>query len=240
MFLQDLLGSIQSQYHERGGIGIGGGTVICKYGGRKDVVLYRIACLRVYGVGILLSVLIVEVAVVAAGGHCDIAYADYILDSLIGVERIIRWLVDSDAPWLQFLAVAVYHDLSTYLYHEVLNALFLEESRYHIGAISLGYGRAVEHRLRILLDDVTILQGNGVESHDGTQAVDGLSGRRVTGLETESPGIHHRRHGDIEGSVGFSGNLLGELEYLAEHLIYLHLFIAVDAGDDGGLVEWGK
>ena len=79
-----------------------------------------------------------------------------------------------------------------------------------------------------------------MESHDGTQAVDGLSGRRVAGLETESPGIHHRRHGDIEGSICISGNLLGELENLAEHLIHLHLFIAVDAGDDGGLVERGE
>ena len=76
--------------------------------------------------GVFLASTVVEVAVVAAGCHRDIAYADYILDSLIGVERIIRWLVDSDAPRLQFLAVAVNHDFSTYLYHEVLNALFLE------------------------------------------------------------------------------------------------------------------
>ena len=40
-----------------------------------------------------------------------------------------------------------------------------------------------------------------MESHDGTQTVDGLSGRRVTGLETESPGIDQGHNRDIEGTL---------------------------------------
>ena len=65
------LGRVETQYHERGGEGIGSGAVVRNYGRRQYVVLYRISRAWVYGVGIFLSVFLIEVAVVA---RCCQAY----------------------------------------------------------------------------------------------------------------------------------------------------------------------
>ena len=94
------------------------------------------------------------------------------------------------------------HPLATDLHHEVLDAFLLEESSHHITAISLGDGRAVEHGVRILLLHVSIHEFHLVEAHDGFQAIHGFLARHLALLETESPGIHHRGYGDVEGTIG--------------------------------------
>ena len=166
--------------------------------------LHRVARLRVDGVRIFLAILIVEIAIVAAGGHGDVAHVNHILQFLVGIERVVGRLVDADAPRHLLLAVAAYYDFASNLHHEVLNTFLFQVSCHDVGAITFGDGRAVEHGVRILLAHETIFQGYLVEAYDGTKAVDGLLGGRIACLEAESPGINHWGYGDIEGSVGFA------------------------------------
>lgn len=116
----------QSHYHERSGIGIGCGTVFGKNCGRQDVVLHRITRLRIDGVRIFLAILIVEVAIVAAGSHGDVAHVNHFLQFLVGIERVVGWLIDADAPQDLLLVVAAHHDFATNLHHEVLDAFLLQ------------------------------------------------------------------------------------------------------------------
>ena len=58
------LGRVETQYHERCGEGIGSGAVVRNYSRRQYVVLYRISRAWVDGVGVFLSVFVIEVAVV--------------------------------------------------------------------------------------------------------------------------------------------------------------------------------
>ena len=65
------LSRVETQYHERGGEGIGCCTVVRDYCRRQYVVLYRVSRAWVYSVSVFLSVFIVKVAVVT---RCRQAY----------------------------------------------------------------------------------------------------------------------------------------------------------------------
>ena len=55
ILLEHLFGTFQSHHHKGSGKGIGSGTVVGEYGGRKDVMLYGASRLGVDGMGIALS-----------------------------------------------------------------------------------------------------------------------------------------------------------------------------------------
>ena len=63
-----------SHHHEGGGISVGSGAVLGYDCGREDAVLYRCTDAWVDGMSISLAVLVVELAVVARGGHPYIAH----------------------------------------------------------------------------------------------------------------------------------------------------------------------
>ena len=65
MFGKYLLCLIHAEHHKSGGVGICCGTILCYDGGGKNAVLYRITRVGVNGVGILLAILLVVVAIVA-------------------------------------------------------------------------------------------------------------------------------------------------------------------------------
>ena len=83
MLLENGLGALNAQNHERGGVGVGCGAVLGEHGGREQGVLHGVARLGVDGVGILLTVLVIELAVVAAGGHCDVGDVKHRLELAI-------------------------------------------------------------------------------------------------------------------------------------------------------------
>ena len=58
-------GFLQSHHHEGGGVSICAHTIAGHYGGRQNVMLYRISCTRVDGMGIFLAVFIIIVSIVA-------------------------------------------------------------------------------------------------------------------------------------------------------------------------------
>ena len=151
MLVEDATSALHAEHHERGGIGISCGTVVGQHRGREYVVLYRIACLGVNGVGIFLSALVIEIAIVTACGHGFVRDIQNGLQLIIHADGIIGGLGHPNAPGHPFVADALGHYLAPNLYHEVLDAVVLEQFSHHVAAITLGDGRAVEHDSRVLL-----------------------------------------------------------------------------------------
>ena len=143
MTVEHLAGTVYAQHHERGGIGIGYGTGLGKYRGRQEAVLHRVAGAGVDGVGILAPTFIVEVTVVATGGHRDVRQADDGLQLVVDRQRVVLWLRHTDAPWLALGVMSADHHLATYLNHEVAYAFLLQQAGHHIRAIALGDGAEV-------------------------------------------------------------------------------------------------
>ena len=101
MTLQHLACTVEAQHHEGGSVGIGHGTAGRQNGGREQFVLNRIACARVDGVGIFASALVVEVAVIAAGGHGSIADSEDGLQAVAFLRLdIFRGLAHANLPLL--------------------------------------------------------------------------------------------------------------------------------------------
>ena len=239
MLSQYLFGFFETHHHERGGVGVCRGTVFCQDCGRQQTVLNGVASLGVDGMGILLAVLIVEVAIVAAGCHGYIRDIEHRLQFLVGVQRVFGRFVHADAPRLLFLVDTLGDYLASYLYHIVVDAFLAQQSCHYVTTVSLGYGRAVEHDARILFQYVIV----GGELHllvayCLSQVVDDLFVGFHTFLETESPFVDQWGNGNVEGSVGLVGDVLCQEENLCKHRVDYRVLVAVHLRDNGGLVEW--
>ena len=80
MALKHGLGPLAPHDHKGGGVSIGHSTALGKYGSRQQGMLYGISSLGVNGMGILLTALVIEIAVVAACGHCHISNVKHRLE----------------------------------------------------------------------------------------------------------------------------------------------------------------
>ena len=164
--------------------------------------------------GIALTVLIIEVAIVAAGGYGAVGDTQHRLE--VAILGVLHRFVDTDMPGLAFVVMAAQHYLATYLHHEVLDAMRPQQTGHHITAIAFGNGAEVHL--------ITYLQ----------QAVNLLGRRQLVMFEAKAPGIDQRSHMDIEGAIGLLVHGLRQLENLAEHGGTLHCRVAaVDAGNSG-------
>ena len=129
---------VEPHHHEGGGIGIGGGAIVGDDGGGEDGVLHRIACGGVDGVGVFATVLVIEITIVAAGGHRLVGDVDDGLYLLIDIERIVGGLGDAYLPRQALLADAAGDYLTAYLYHIIVDALAPEIIGNNIAAIAFG------------------------------------------------------------------------------------------------------
>lgn len=155
MGFEHLSGSLQSHDHEGGSIGIGRGAVGSHDGGREDVVLHRATCTGIDGMGILPTVAVVELAVVAAGGHGAIGEAEDGLEFLLNGERVVGGFGNAYSPGLLLLVESGDDDFSTNLHHQISHAVFLEQSGHDIATVAFGDGTAIEHGVRILFAEAT-------------------------------------------------------------------------------------
>ena len=143
--------------HKRCGISVGLGAMLGKYSGRQDIMLNRIASFRVDGMGILFTILIVEVAVVATCSHSHILDVEYGLQLLVNGKRVVGRLCNTNLPRQAFLGYAVSNHFATNLNHIVLYAMSLEQASYHIATISFSNGRTVEHNTRVGLGNTIVV-----------------------------------------------------------------------------------
>ena len=199
--------------------------------------LHWIACGGVDGVGVFASVLVIEIAIVAAGCHCLVGDVDDGLYLLIDVQRVVGGFGDSNLPWQSLLADATGDNLAAYLHHIVVDALGTEELCHHVAAVALGYRTAVEHNPRVGLADTTIGKAHLVIAHKSLETVNLMARGHGTALETKSPGIDERSHGDVESAIGGVGYFHGKSKHVGEHLVDHRVAILIDGGDDGTLVE---
>ena len=101
--------------------------------------------MRVYGVGVFLAVTIVEVAVVAGGGHGYVGERQYCLQFVVNRQRVV---VRTCNPYLPFVSCGVLtaaYYLAAYLYHVVCYTFRGKHFRHLVHCEALGYGAAVEH-----------------------------------------------------------------------------------------------
>ena len=98
VLLEQLLGTLQPHHHERRGIGIGLRAIVAEHSGREDVVLHGVSRLWVDSVCIASSVLIVEVTIVATGGHCLVRDIEYGLQLTIARLGIFGGFGDPNLP----------------------------------------------------------------------------------------------------------------------------------------------
>ena len=120
MTLEHLLRPIKAHDHKRGGIGIGHHTALGQDRGREDVMLYGIARMRINGMGITLVALIVEITVVATGGHRHIRDIQGGLQLMPHTQRVLRGLGHPDAPGHPLGVDTLSNHLTANLHHEVL------------------------------------------------------------------------------------------------------------------------
>ena len=229
MIFERLLGSIQSHNHKRCGVGIRFGAMLGKHGGREDVVLNRVSRLGVDGMGVLLAVLVVEVAVVAACSHSHILDVEHRLQLFVDCKRVVSGLRYANLPRQTLLRYAVGYNLAANLNHIVLDAVALEQVCHNVATVTFGNGRAVEHNARVGLGYAVVAQRHLLISYDRAQRVDSRLCGRVASLESEAPCVDKRSHRYVEGTVGVVGNVLGQVEHRVEHLVGLNVLSTVDA-----------
>ena len=218
--------------HERCGIGVGQGTFLGNDSCRKQAVLYGIAYSRVDGVGILLAVAIVEVAIVARSCHGCIAQVEHGQDFVVLRQRILDRLVDADFPLLVLRAHSLHDNLAANVYHVVADALAVEQLRHGIASVALGNGAAIEHSAAVGLLYAIAVKAYLLVANELAQGVD--CGRVNPGalLESESPCVDERCNGYVECSAGLPGNGHGHVEYVVEHRVGCDILVAVYVADD--------
>ena len=230
-----------AEHHEGGGIGIGGDAVGRNDGGREHVLLYGTAGDGVDGVGEALSVLIVEVAIVAAGGYSAVGQVHDILQARVDLGGVLLWLVDAYAPEVLAGIEAAAVDLAADLDHVVLDAFGTEEVGHHVAHVALGDAREVEADARIVLDDMAIIvNAHFLVADEGLDAVDHLLRDVLAVLEAEAPQVDQRSAGDVEGAMRDLTDLEGTGQDGAQEGVdHDGGVVVVDAGDERGVVEHG-
>ena len=228
---------VEPHHHEGGGIGIGGGAIVGDDGGGEDGVLHRIACGGVDGVGVFATVLVIEITIVAAGGHRLVGDVDDGLYLLIDIERIVGGLGDAYLPRQALLADAAGDYLAAYLYHIIVDALAPEIIGNNVAAIAFGYRTAVEHYPRVGLGDTTIGEAHLAIAYKALEAIHLMAGGHSAALEPKAPGIDERGYGDVERAIGDVGYFHGKGEHVGEHLVDRSVAVFIYCGDYRALVE---
>ena len=221
----------QAHHHEGGGVRVGRGAVLGQYRGREDVVLHGASQTRVDGMCISLAVLVVELAVVARGGHAHTRHFEDGLQFLVDGERVFHRLVDADAPGLHARVLALQYYFAAYIDHVVLHAFLLEGACHDVHSVAFGDGAAVQHGARVVLGNASVVKANLGVAHELAQAVDGVLLDVDGVLEAEAPGVHQRCHGDVERAFRLGGDALCQLEHMGEVLVQRGVLVMVDAGD---------
>ena len=186
---------------------------------------------------IFLASPVVEVAIVAAGGHRTVGDVEHRLNFAAGSQAVINGLVDADAPRQAVGADALDHDLAANLHHVVLHMVPLQHLGHDIAAVALGNGRAVEHHARVGFPDLPTLQRHFTVADNLQQAVHLPVGRLDSVLEAKAPGIDQRRHRNVECTLGNVGDDHRLTEHLDKHTVERHRPVLVDGRDDRPLVE---
>ena len=120
-----------------------------------------------------------------------------------------------------------------HIHHVVVHSLLVKQMRYPVHPISFGDGAAVQHHPFVVLRYFPVFHPDFLIPHELAEAVDDIRFYLDGVLEAESPRIHQRSHGDVEGSFRLGRNLLSQLEHMREVFVQQGVLIVVDAGNDG-------
>ena len=200
--------------------------------------LRGIARARIDGVGHLLAVAHVEVAVVARRSHAAPATElDDLFRFVLHARGVVLRLIDADAPAFAPWVHAARGHLAADLHHVILHALALEQRSDHVAGISLGDGREAEFDPRIILHHTPPVEPHLAVAHELKHAVD--DGRRdaVFLFIAEAPEVDERRRGDVEHAARPLRHFHRAVEDGHEPIVHLHLLVAVHARQDRGFIE---
>ena len=89
---------------------------------------------------VLASVLIIIVAVVAAGGHRAVGDVEYRLQFVGHSQRVVGGLRYADAPWGAVGIDASGDHFAAYFYHEILDVVLLQQTHDDVCAVAFGNG----------------------------------------------------------------------------------------------------
>lgn len=231
---------VEPHHHKRRGKSIGSHAILCHHRSGEDILLGRIARQRVDGVRIFLSVLIVEVTVVARRRHPDVRQFEHRLQILSHGERVVNRLVHSDAPQCIVRILPAHHYLAADVDHKILDTLRLKQLCHHIHRIAFRYGAAIEHHERIALLHAVAHQPDLPVSRQLAQTVHHCRIRERPLLESEPPCVDQRSNGDVETPLCLVGNLYRTVETGTEKRVHPDRFVAVHAADHRAVVEHRK
>ena len=189
MTLQHFFCAIDAQNHKRSCISIGCCTVFCQNSSRQQRMLNWIARLRIDCMGVFLTVLIIKITIISTRGHRQVCNIKYTLNLTLHGQSVISRLCHANLPRQTLGINTACDNFATYLHHEILHALLLQETGYHIRAKALGNGRTVEHNVRRLFHNTIVFQGNFLIANQSTKTVHLTTIRLDAILKTESPCI---------------------------------------------------
>ena len=184
------------------------------------------------GVGDLLAIHDLEVAVVARGRQPASGTGELYahLEVIDDARRVCDGLVDADDPALTSRVGALEGDLPAELDEVARHATALEHTCHEVGAVALGDGGEVHLHTRVLLDHAHAVEVDLVEAHEGADAVDGFGGDTVglLLLEAEAPEVDEWGAGHVIAPTCVARDDDGLQEDLAQHRVHELRLIAVD------------
>ena len=185
--------------------------------------LHGVARPRIYGMGVLLAVAVVVVAVVAAGGQCPFVQLQDGLQLLVGRERVIYRLIDADAPGALLRVDTLDYHLAANVNHQVIDAMRLQHAGHLVHGEPLGYGATVQHDAWVVFHHLIL----GIEAylpvaHQLPQAIHLHRVGEVAFLKPEAPGIDQRGYGNVEGSIRLLRDFEAAQENRPEEGVGLH------------------
>ena len=202
--------------------------------------LHGVAGLRVYGVGIFLSVFDVEVAIVSAGCHCLVFRVDDGLQLFFGCGILNRF-ADSDFPFLSVWISAVCDDFPSNFDHEVFHIVLEQEFCHAVHAVAFCNRSEVNRDARfVFLQGAVRFECQVPASHELSEAVNVLLCGERSAFIAESPGVDQRHDGHIKCAIGLFRHLHGFLQRAKESKVCFVRFSSVEAGDGALGIEDGK
>ena len=128
--------------------------------------LHGAACTRVNGVAAFLLAVVVEIAIVSAGGHTNVSDCDDLLQLRLPAGDVVGGFGDAYMPFVAFGVHATADDLASDLHQIVFATVLRQHSGHHIAGLSFSHCAGVQHNPRIGFDNMMIDQLHFVETYE--------------------------------------------------------------------------
>src|SRR5690606_19870839 len=148
----------------------------------------RISAAWINGMGILLPILHIVIAVVSTRGQGTVTEAQNKLIIARHRARLFRRPIHPNAPGQTFSIKASADHLPTKFYQIVGTTLVGQISSHHIHAVAFRYGRGIQHYAGITLEQTVALPRQGLHAHIPAKTVDKGRTYLLFFLKTKSPG----------------------------------------------------